>query len=100
MRPNSVLKVLCNVSVRTKVPEMNVTPSTMARAVNASRSLWAKRPRRTTLFTSTAQLLHVFENRICRGREQLIDNGPVGQEDHTIGIGGSPGIVRDHHDGL
>ncbi len=53
---------------------MNVTPSTMASAVNARRNLWANRPRNTTLFTSAAQLLHVFEHGIRGGRQNLIDD--------------------------
>ena len=42
--PNRVVKVPCSVSVSTRVPEMNVTPSTTASAVSASLSLWASSP--------------------------------------------------------
>jgi hypothetical protein len=34
---------------------MNVTPSTMAKAVSAKRSLWASSPCRTTFLTSAAE---------------------------------------------
>ncbi len=48
MLPNNVVNVFCRVSVRTNVPEMKVTPSTIASAVSASLSLWASRPLRVT----------------------------------------------------
>ena len=67
MWPNRVVKVLCSVSVRTNVPEMNVTPSTMAMPVSTSRSLWASRPLIVTFHMSVPQLLHVLEYRVGGG---------------------------------
>ena len=64
MWPNRVVKVLCSVSVRTSVPEMKVTPSTMAMPVSTRRSLWASKPLIVTFHMSVAELLHVFENRV------------------------------------
>src|ERR1700676_3079895 len=100
MCPNSVVNVAWRVSVSTRVPEMKVTPSTMATAVRASRSLWANSPFRVTLPISAAQLLHPFQHRVDGGRGQFVHHVPVGQEDHPVGVGRSPGVVGDHDDGL
>src|SRR6516165_7159890 len=100
MLPNNVLKVLCSVSVSTNVPEMNVTPSTMASAVNASRSLCASRPLIVTFHMSGPQLPDALEDGVRRGVVQLVDHPAVGQEDHPVGIGSAAGVVRHHHDRL
>src|SRR6516165_11558689 len=100
MFPNSVLNVLCRVSVSTNVPEMNVTPSTIASAVNANRSLCASRPLIVTFHMSGPQLPHALEDGVRRGVVQLVDHPAVGQEDHPVGVGGASGVVRHHHDGL
>src|ERR1700722_2684382 len=100
MLPNRVVKVLWRVSVSTRVPEMKVTPRTMARAVSASRSLWAIRPLTVTLHTSAAQLLHLLEDGVRGGRQELVHHLAVGQEDHPVGEGRPPGVVGDHDDRL
>src|SRR6516225_10068005 len=100
MFPNSTLKVLCSVSVSTNVPEMNVTPSTIASAVSASRSLWASRPLIVTFHTSGPQRPHPLQDRIGGRLVQLAHHGPVGQEDDPVRVGGAPGVVRHHHDRL
>src|ERR1700722_13650636 len=100
MLPNSTENVLCKVSVRTNVPEMKVTPSTIASAVSASRSLWASRPLIVTFRTSAPQVPHPLEDRIGGGLFELAYHGPVGQEDDPVRVGGSPRVVRDHDDGL
>ena len=97
---NNVVKVLCRVSVRMKVPEMNVTPRTMAIAVSARRSLWASSPLRVTFHMSASERPHLFEDRI-RGRIlELAHHGPVGEEEDTIGVSSSPRVVGHHHDRL
>src|ERR1700693_101789 len=100
MWPNSVVKVLCSVSVRTNVPEMKVTPSTMAMPVSTSRSLCASSPLMVTFHMSVPQLLHVLEDRVGGGGGELADDRAVGEEDHSIGMGGTAGVVGDHDDGL
>src|SRR6476646_3143310 len=100
MLPNSVLNVFCRVSVSTNVPEMNVTPSTIASAVSASRSLWAKSPRRVTWRISCPHHPHPLKDRI-RGRlPQFAYYGPVGEEDDPVRVRGATRVVRHHHDRL
>ena len=95
---NRVLKVLCRVSVRMKVPEMKVTPSTIAMAVSANRSLCARSPLKVTLHISAAEGPHALEHRV-RGRVgELGDDLAVGQEDHPARERGSDRVVSDHHD--
>ena len=79
---------------------MNITPSTMASAVRASRSLWASSPLIVTFHTSGPQRAHVLENRVRRWAVQLVHDVPVSEEDHPVGVGRAVWIVRDHDDGL
>ena len=98
--PNSVSNVLCSVSVSTNVPEMNVTPSTMASAVSARRSLWASRPLMVTFHMSAAQRPHPLEDRIRRRVGQLADHLAVGQEHDPVGVRGAARVVGHHDDRL
>src|SRR6516162_3419141 len=100
MFPNSTLKVLCSVSVSTNVPEMNVTPSTIASAVSASRSLWASRPLIVTFHTSGPQRPHPLQDRIGGRLPELAHHRPVGQEDDPVRVRGAPRVVRHHDDRL
>src|SRR5580704_2668468 len=100
MWPNSVSNVLWSVSVRTRVPEMNVTPSTMARPVRARRNLWASRPLTVTVHMSAAEPLHPLQNRIGGRRGELSLNLAVGQEHDAVRVGRAARIVRDHDDRL
>src|SRR5580693_7458799 len=97
---NSVVNVLCRVSVRTNVPEMNVTPSTMASAVSPSLSLWASRPLMVTFHMSGPQGPHPLQDRVGRGLAQLAHHGAVVQEDDPVRIRGAPRVVGHHHDRL
>src|SRR5215471_16649958 len=100
MLPNSTVNVFCRVSVRTNVPEMNVTPSTIASAVSASLSLWASRPLIVTFRMSGPQRPHPLQDRVGGRLVQLAHHGPVGQEDDPVRVGGAPRVVRHHHDRL
>src|SRR5579862_7952990 len=100
MFPNRFWKVLCSVSVRTNVPAMKVTPRMMARAVRARRSLWARRPLTVTRHTSGAQHADTFQHGVSGWVGQLVDDEPVGKEDHTVSIGRAARVVSDHDDGL
>src|ERR1700761_4940450 len=100
MLPNRLLNVLCRVSVSTKVPEMNVTPSTMASAVSASRSLWASRPLSVTFHMSGPQRPHPLQDRVGGRLVQVADDGAVGQEHHPVGVRRPARVVGDHDDGL
>src|SRR5690349_20758185 len=100
MLPDSVVNVFCRVSVRTNVPEMNVTPSTIASAVSASLSLWASSPLSVTLRMSRSQRAHALEHRVGGGRLELAHHGPVSQEHHPVRVGGTARVVRHHHDRL
>src|SRR5580692_5296459 len=100
MLPTNPSKRLCSVSVSTKLPEMNVTPSTMASEVSASRSLWASKPLMVTLRISGAQTAHTLEDRAGRRAIQFADQFPVGQEQDPVGIRRACRVVGHHHDRL
>src|SRR5580704_13856179 len=100
MVPNSVLNVLCKVSVSTNVPEMKVTPRMIASAVSASRSLWASRPLMVTLRISGSQGPHLLQDRIGGRLVELAHHGPIGQEDDPVRVRGAARVVRDHDDRL
>src|SRR5271165_2363115 len=100
MLPNSTVNVLFRVSVRTNVPEMKVTPSTIASAVSASRSLWASRPLMVTFLMSGAQGPHLLQDRIGGRLFELAYHDPVGQEDDPVRVRGPPRVVSDHDDRL
>src|SRR5580700_10809387 len=100
MLPNSTENVLCKVSVRTNVPEMKVTPSTIASAVRPSLSLWASRPLRVTFRMSGPQCPHPLQDRVGGRLVEFAHHGPVGQEDDPVRVGGAEGVVRHHDDRL
>src|SRR6266705_5226828 len=100
MLPNSTLKVLFKVSVKTNVPEMKATPSTIASAVSASLSLWASRPLIVTFRMSGRQRPHPLQDRVGGRLVELAHHRPVGQEDDPVRVGGARGVVRHHHDRL
>src|SRR4029077_4616288 len=100
MLPNSTVNVLFRVSVKTNVPEMKATPSTMASAVSASRSLWASSPLIVTFRMSGPQRPHPLQDRIGSRLFQLAHHGPVGQEDDPVRVRGTPRVVRHHDDRL
>src|SRR6201987_497538 len=97
---NKVLNVLCSVSVRTNVPEMNVTPSTMASAVSASRSLWASRPLIVTFHMSGPQRPDPLQDGVSGGLVEFAHYGSVGQEDDSVRVRGSARVVGHHDDRL
>src|SRR6202042_2110742 len=98
MLPNSSLNVLCNVSVRTNVPEMKVTPSTMASAVKPSRSLWASRPLMVTFHMSGPQRPHPLQDGVGGRLLELADHLAVGQEDDPVRVRGPARGGGDHDD--
>src|ERR1700716_4309009 len=79
------------VSVRTKVPAMNMTPSTTASAVSARRSLWARRLFRVAFSTRrlSPEGLHLVEHQLGRRAVHLADRLPVHEEDRPVGVAGS-----------
>src|ERR1700723_671047 len=97
---NSVVKVLCRVSVRTNVPEMNVTPSTMASAVSASRSLWASRPLIVTFHMSGPQRPDPLQDGVGGGLVEFAYHLAVGQEDDPVRVCGPARVVGHHDDRL
>src|ERR1700739_1358887 len=97
---NSVVNVLCRVSVRTNVPEIKVTPSTMASAVSPSRSLWASRPLMVTFHMSGPQGPYPLHDGVRRRLVKLADHGPVGQEDDPVRVRGAARVVGHHDDRL
>src|SRR5260370_32666978 len=97
---NSVVNVLCRVSVRTNVPEMKVTPSTMASAVSPSRSLWASRPLIVTFHMSGPQRPDLLQDGVGGGLAEFADHGSVGQEDDPVRVRGPARVVGHHDDRL
>src|SRR4029077_7256744 len=95
---NSVVNVLCRVSVRTNVPEMKVTPSTMASTVSPSRSLWASRPPIVTFPISGPHRPLPLWYRISGRLLQLAHHRPVGEEHDPVRVGGPARVMRHHHD--
>src|ERR1700679_2232558 len=91
------LTVLWSVSVSTKVPATNVTPTTIAREVRAKRNLWASRPLIVTLRISGRQLAHALKDAVGGRALQLVHELPVGKEDHPVGISSCAGVVGHHH---
>src|SRR5271165_2630656 len=100
MLPNRLLNVLCSVSVRTNVPEMNVTPSTMASAVSPSRSLWASRPLIVTFHMSGPQGPDPLQDGIGGRLVEFADHGSVGQEHDPVRVRGPARVVGHHDDRL
>src|SRR5580704_12755171 len=100
MVPNKLSNVLCSVSVRMKVPAMNVTPSTIASAVSASRSLCASSPLIVTFHMSGPQGPHPLEHRVGGRVGELVHDLPVRQEHDPVGEGGPVRVVGHHDDRL
>src|SRR5580700_4271065 len=100
MFPKSVSNVRFSVSVSTKVPAMKVTPRTMASAVRASRSLWARSPLTVTRHMSGAHRLDALDDRVRRRLGELADDLAVGEEDDPVRVRSPAGVVGDHDDGL
>src|ERR671936_1365888 len=86
MRSNERLMV----SVRMNVPDTRATPSTIAVAVSAVRSLRAPRP--LSVRASTGSGGH--------GRLAVLDDAPVGEHHRAVGDRGGVGVVGDHDHGL
>ena len=93
-------------SVRTNVPQTIATPSTIAIAVRAVRSLRLKMPRMENpvmapkdvhrgrdLFHHPADLMRV-------ALDELADDPTVGEEEHAMRNGGCARVMGDHHDRL
>src|SRR5580693_10192888 len=97
MLANSSVNVLCKVSVRTNVPEMNATPSTMASAVSPSRSLWASRPLIVTFHMSGPQRPDPLQDGVGGGLVEFSYHLAIGQEDDPVRVRG-PARVMGHHD--
>src|SRR6266567_4314742 len=100
MLPNSTLKVLFKVSVKTNVPEMKATPSMIASAVSASRSLWARMPLIVTFRMSGPQRPHPLQDRIGGRLFKFADHGPVSQEEDPVRVRRPARVVRHHDDRL
>jgi hypothetical protein len=71
--------------VSTYVPLTIATPRTIASAVSAARSFRPARPFSATLNTLRVQALHDGEN-LGRGYfRSVLDDQPVGEEEHAVG---------------
>src|SRR6478609_10246674 len=91
-------------------PATNATPSTIANADSSRRSLRAKRLRQVTRHTSAAlarrrglagrELLHLVQHLLAVGTTKLVDDEPVGEEHHPVGVRRRHRVVGHHHDGL
>ena len=98
--------------LKTRTPDRNATPSTIARPLITSRTLRASRLRRVSLSTSVPQACvvraaarscrRVMCSRICSrcGALDLVDHQAVGEEDHAVAVRRGDRVVGDHHDRL
>src|SRR5205809_2814393 len=78
-----------------------LTPSTMAIAVSASRSLCARSPLMVARHMALLpEGLHVVEHLLGRGPVELALDTAVGEEYDPVGVARGDGIVGHHHDGL
>src|SRR3954453_4226090 len=89
-------------SVRMNVPVTIATPSTIAIAVSAGRSLRPKRPARATF--SMAKRLRASRDAVHRGQDlrrlapcELVGDDSVGEEHDPVGDRAHGGVVGDHH---
>src|SRR5262249_15112286 len=102
------VKILLNAwsieSVRTKVPLIIATPSTIAIAVRAVRSFRLRRPRIANQVMPSAsrggELLHHVVDRVRVALADLAHDEPVGEEQHAMGGRSRARVVRHHHDRL
>src|SRR5262249_28652196 len=102
------VKILVNAwsieSVRTKVPLISATPSTIAIAVRAVRSFRLRRPRIANQVMPSAsrggELLHHVVDRVRVALADLAHDEPVGEEQHAMSGCSRARVVRHHHDRL
>src|SRR6266511_4190172 len=96
------LKVAFMVSVSTEVPDTKLTPSTIASAVSARRSLWDSSPLMVAfdMARSAPELLHQVEDLVGGGVGHLVNDLAVLEEQHVVGVGGGARVVGHHHDRL
>src|SRR4051794_3715737 len=88
-------------SVSTKVPATNATPSAMDSDVRKSRSLCVTKPRIATRnMWSAPQVLHVVKDAVGRRVVHVVDYPAVGEEQDVIGVRRGDRVVGDHHGGL
>src|SRR5215213_8094655 len=101
MSLKSPLNVFEIVSVSTKVPDTNATPSITAMPVSRKRTFLLQIPLSVTFhMRSGAQALHLVEDRVGGRLVQLVDDGAVGEEHDAVGVARGVRVVRDHHDRL
>src|SRR5579871_2354853 len=93
-------KLCFTVSVSTNVPATKATPSTMAMAVRARRTLWAARLRSVARSTSVPHALHVVDDPLRRRLRHLVDDAPVGEEHDAVRVRRGHRVVGHHDDGL
>src|SRR5207247_2034413 len=83
-------------SVRTKVPQIIATPSTIASAVRKDRKRRVARPLRATpVIVLPAELLHRREHLLRRRGFDLAHDQAVREEEDAIGDRGGARVVRD-----
>src|SRR5207248_2402435 len=93
-------KLARRVSPTASVPDRNATPRKTARIVPIRRRLCPQRLFRVTFSTSGsplfAQGLEPVEHLLGRGRLETVDDAPIVEEQHGVGVAGGNGIVGDH----
>src|SRR6478735_2226418 len=95
--------------LKTRTPERNATPSTIARPLITSRTLRAKRLRSVSLSTAypsglgrtgrgeVLQAGHVLEDLLALRVLDLVDHESVGQEDDAVAVRRRDRVMGDHH---
>src|SRR3954471_23128968 len=92
--------------VKIRVPATKATPSTIANAESSRRSLRANRLRQVTRHTSGAlarrgglargELLHLVQHLLPVRTAELVDDEPVGEEHHPVGVRRCDRVVGHH----
>ena len=90
-------KLLPSVSVRTKLPLIIATPSTIANAVSIARSLRPSSPLRATPIIDAVTSWSASRISCEVGRAEVLDDQAVGEEEDAVGDRCRVRVVGDHH---
>src|SRR5699024_12746692 len=83
------------------VPETNMTPSRIASMVVMYREVCSRSPASVVRsIGSGLQLQQMLGDDLGGGVGDLVDQLPIAQKDHAVGVGGGDRAVGDHDDGL
>src|SRR5688572_11469653 len=101
---NRLSNVALRLSARMNDPETNATEATIAIPIAIARPIRARSERRAslgmTLIRLATDLLHAVDDLVDGRLRHVVHDLAVGEEHDAVGVGGSVGVVRHHHDRL